>query len=651
MVIIRDRGLPPPAGAILISPWVDLTHSFPSVGSHNPGDYLPPNGFRHRPSQAWPPPNADELATVKKGREQRRSDHDERTIEKHAREAIPQAGAQLQGHATQGYSLSQNGSSPSQPAYTGEQGVSDPTDEAKMESITVSLDGQTIVVKDQIQMYATNQLMAHPLVSPVLQPSLGGLPPLFVLVGGGEMLRDEQFYTAHKAANPAAYAPSDAFLDEHDPNREILRKYEPTYVHLQVWDNLCHVAPALSFTAPAKHMFRAIAQFGAWALARGQNTEIDILDDEDVSPVPSDNDSQQPSVGKPSPNMKTVPASVGRAGDPLPAFYKHMIRQRVNENGHIYPLDAPSSYPVLQIPSSQVGSISPILVKKWISGKKEWDQKFAKDKLRIQEQRIKELAHGLHDFNGESPPPSSLAARRAAPGVLPPPRGKKNYPMFLWSLLASKHDKLTMGREDKAAGVCRRRSVDATKTGTTDQPMAGGHHEKDPEKPSVARSLSSADIKKHASQAGQVNYGSTLENIPDSPPKLSGDKPMSPLLVLPDDDDLAGSVEENASTRAVFRSPLPMTSQVSLSASNCPTAWTVRSDDVSSVDDTGTNTGLDGASSRAVVNATGVVGPVDRPSTASRPGTERGLGDSEVASSKEAAVTEQREFDFSRYSP
>ncbi|KAG8899314.1 hypothetical protein FRB99_006814, partial [Tulasnella sp. 403] len=31
LVILRDMGLPMPAGAVLISPWVDLTHSFPSI--------------------------------------------------------------------------------------------------------------------------------------------------------------------------------------------------------------------------------------------------------------------------------------------------------------------------------------------------------------------------------------------------------------------------------------------------------------------------------------------------------------------------------------------------------------------------------------------------------------------------------------------
>lgn len=29
--VLRDTGLPMPAGGVLISPWCDLTHSFPSV--------------------------------------------------------------------------------------------------------------------------------------------------------------------------------------------------------------------------------------------------------------------------------------------------------------------------------------------------------------------------------------------------------------------------------------------------------------------------------------------------------------------------------------------------------------------------------------------------------------------------------------------
>ena len=34
LTVLRDLGIAQPAGAVLISPWVDLTHSFPSVMSN-----------------------------------------------------------------------------------------------------------------------------------------------------------------------------------------------------------------------------------------------------------------------------------------------------------------------------------------------------------------------------------------------------------------------------------------------------------------------------------------------------------------------------------------------------------------------------------------------------------------------------------------
>lgn len=161
-------------------------------------------------------------------------------------------------------------------------------------NLSIMLDGNLVEIKDQIQMYASNQLISHPLVSPILQPSLGGLPPLLILTGGGEMLRDEQIYLAHKAAHPGKYPPSDAHLDEDitGHNRDQVEKWKPTDVQLQVWDDLCHVAPTLSFTRPAKYMYRSVAQFGAWALARAQKTDIEIMDDDDVSVISnSDTDS------------------------------------------------------------------------------------------------------------------------------------------------------------------------------------------------------------------------------------------------------------------------------------------------------------------------------------------------------------------------
>jgi hypothetical protein len=157
------------------------------------------------------------------------------------------------------------------------------------------INGKLVEIKDQFQMYTTNQLVSHPLVSPALQPSLGGLPPLLILVGGGELLQDEQVYVAHKAAHPAKYPPGDVFLDRvpHEHGRYHIEKWKPTDVQLQVWDDLCHVATTLSFTRPAKYMFRSIAQFGAWALARAQKTEIEIVDDDAVSVISrSDSDSE-----------------------------------------------------------------------------------------------------------------------------------------------------------------------------------------------------------------------------------------------------------------------------------------------------------------------------------------------------------------------
>ena len=55
-------------------------------------------------------------------------------------------------------------------------------------------DGEVIEVAEQVQLYAPNCLLKHPLVSPALA-YLGGLPPLFFIAGEKEVLRDEIIYT------------------------------------------------------------------------------------------------------------------------------------------------------------------------------------------------------------------------------------------------------------------------------------------------------------------------------------------------------------------------------------------------------------------------------------------------------------------------
>jgi acetyl esterase/lipase len=288
LVIMRDRGIPLPAGAILISPWVDLTHSFPSVAEDNPLDYIPPYGFLQRPSPAWPPPNADDLRAINDGllKDLAKKDH----------AILPQRNER---DAVQGFHVNTN-PPPNMQNDNAANGTNHDSSVLKTNTVpgsgrelSIMVDGKLIEIKDQIQMYTTNDLISHPLVSPALQPSLGGLPPLLILTGGGEMLRDEQIYVAHKAANPSQYPPGDAYLDEE--KRAEIEKWKPTDVQLQVWDDLCHVAPTLSFTRPAKYMYRSIAQFGAWALAKAQKTEIEILDDDDVSVISRSSESGEDS--------------------------------------------------------------------------------------------------------------------------------------------------------------------------------------------------------------------------------------------------------------------------------------------------------------------------------------------------------------------
>ncbi|KAB8214730.1 hypothetical protein BDV33DRAFT_228082 [Aspergillus novoparasiticus] len=593
LCILRDQGLPLPAGAILISPWVDLTHSFPSIVKDNPGDYIPPYGFRHRPSAAWPPPNSDELEAIKKGLGKRPA------TENGAQEVIPPKGSQAQETAVKGYSVHENPSSKESP-----NAVKDP------DNPKILIDGKTVEIKDQIQMYTTNQLLFHPLVSPVLQPSLGGLPPLQILSGGGEMLRDEQFYVAHKAANPTAYPPSDAFLDEYDPEREALHKYPGTHVQLQVWDDLCHVATTLSFTRPAKYMFRSIAQFGAWALACAQETEIEIVDDTEISPISSDSsdDPDTPANAHQAENSKQSVASVGKAGDRLPPFKERMIRQRVDKRGHIYHLEPQASYPVLQIPSSQVGTINPELVKKWLAAKKEWDVKYAKDKLHVQRQRVKELAQCFQqDFMGEVPPPSSLAARRSAPGVMPSRGGRKSYPMTMWSNWASRHDERSLQREHKKEkeGQSRRTSVEAGRAGAC---------------------MKATEVDKGATpdkeQCTSDETKSSETRTEEDASRRLDDKSSNPMILLPPYEEKRFT-EENASTQALFhaRGTIASTSDLSMTRKQRPVSQagsgTIRSGITSNVaDDTSTlgdrslavtNTGVDAASTRAVRNSVGVV--------------------------------------------
>lgn len=52
LLLLRDRKLPMPSGGMGLSPWIDMTHSLPSIISNISTDYLPASGFSHKYSQA-----------------------------------------------------------------------------------------------------------------------------------------------------------------------------------------------------------------------------------------------------------------------------------------------------------------------------------------------------------------------------------------------------------------------------------------------------------------------------------------------------------------------------------------------------------------------------------------------------------------------
>ncbi|TFK23134.1 alpha/beta-hydrolase [Coprinopsis marcescibilis] len=250
--VIRDAGLPPPAGGLLISPWCDLTHSFPSIHLNTKTDVMPECGLSfHKPSTLWPPPSPDV------------SDRVHASIRHRMRQAFrPDDGSQEQTDTI--ISSDQRPEVEGLPvdvgATTSVPLVIPEKPEALEKISIVAADGQPLAVDNQIQFYTRNSLLVHPLVSAACS-YLGNLPPLFIIASDKEVLRDEIIYSAHKAANPAEYPVKQRSKDLY-PALNAFTEMKPTSVHLQVYDDTAHVLPILfAFTTPAKFCFRAMASF------------------------------------------------------------------------------------------------------------------------------------------------------------------------------------------------------------------------------------------------------------------------------------------------------------------------------------------------------------------------------------------------------
>ncbi|GME56178.1 Alpha/beta hydrolase fold-3 [Neofusicoccum parvum] len=568
LVTLRDQGLPLPAGGVLLSPWVDLTHSFPSLSGDGKFDYIPAHGFVHKPSMSWPPPNDDDMKIIHEASKEIQAKSGK------LKDIVGSQTADQKNQRARGYSIenpSEGGEDarPTTAAETQSSSIPPPPPD-----LSITIDGKLITIKDQIQLYAANQLLIHPLVSPVLQPTLGGLPPLLIQVGGGELLCDEQIYLAHKAASPMDYLPdlSKMTPEEQEKVREEAQKYPPTDVKLEVWDDLCHVTHTLSFTRPAKLMYRGVAQFSAWALARAQNKPIDILDDDAVSHISSSSESgnetsavnssvdtlqqskdqaQDVAQGSgESKDKKDKKDAVGRAGDGIPPFKNHMIRQRIDRHGAIRPLEPPSELEALQLSPSEIGVIKEGPVRKWMTIQGKWAKKFEKEKRNVQKKRIEEFAQGYEEFEGETPPPTALAGRRLKDKDMPKTKIAKSWGLAMWSGWGSKHDQTTLRRETQADAVGE--EVEESGQGATDSE----------EKSRRARSLSASSKKKSKRSITSARSRSRRRTITDEG-QTGSSVPPSPTLTR---DAFASSVGPDGSLAVPFSTAKASTSAASITA-------------------------------------------------------------------------------------
>ncbi|CAG8470126.1 97_t:CDS:2 [Dentiscutata heterogama] len=188
LLFLRDAGLPLPGGAVVLSPWVDLTHSMPSFWDP---EFKKVDIIGERINIRPSTPLADEFIANTK------------TLS----DKIAQKKPNIVGH----------------PSFT---------------------------EVPRVQLYCANEALAIPYVSPMLAESLGDLPPILCQTGGLERLRDEAILFSHKAAHPHEYqVPSYATKNFEkspfkNPTKVILEVYDdmPHVWHMYLFSKPSQVA-------------------------------------------------------------------------------------------------------------------------------------------------------------------------------------------------------------------------------------------------------------------------------------------------------------------------------------------------------------------------------------------------------------------------
>lgn len=217
-------------------------------------------------------------------------------------------------------------------------------------------------------------------------------------------------------------------------------------------------------------------------------------------------------------------AKVGKAGDPLPAFKNHMVRQRVDRHGRIYQLEHHSSLPGCCLSPSEIGVIKEGPVRKWMAAKLQWDTRYASAKRRVQKQRTKEMLEGYQIFgDGEVPPPSALAGRRRKGDLDRDEKHKMSWGMSLWSLWGSKHDKEAMDRE-KHADTEPESTVVTEGDGANARPL----HDTETEKGKIMANQKTNDYSRSRSRRRTV----TDERQTDQPNEVDENTTVADLIAI-----------------------------------------------------------------------------------------------------------------------
>ncbi|KAJ1310944.1 hypothetical protein OPQ81_009456 [Rhizoctonia solani] len=453
LTIIRDMELPMPSGAVLISPWVDLTHSFDSVMQNGDTDIIPPHGFVHKPSALWPvparppseggraPPESDEdqnehetgtmpiptdTGETSASRLREMNESSEWVQQRKRRSVDPSSTDHQDGAHIR--SMNEDNTRDQAPSDRGAfGGTTTPPDERRpkpgnpqLVKVPVEPGQPPLELRSQIQVYATNEQLTHPLVSPLLHGSLGGLCPLYIVAGNGEVLRDEIIYLAHRASNPTAFPLREELLARGQQRQIAERWTEGTPVHLQVLDEMCHVPTVFTFTLQAKLVYCQVASFvkhlttsvsvkhsnihqafpsnggetavGSTAsLPRPQKSEGgQHLKQLSGSTVAGDQETY-PEHGKVAPSEITESPRVSLVL-PIAAIDDHkssthaqqLLRaERVDIHGVVRPL----SPDALRIPKDGVGVVKHAPVQRWLTGQNAWDKKYKRIARGVEKER------------------------------------------------------------------------------------------------------------------------------------------------------------------------------------------------------------------------------------------------------------------------